>query len=452
MGSSSQPNTIMVVGEQPSCRQLSRLLPNGRCRVVGVRDGASALSQLESLGPDLIFIGPGVSESALIQLLSRAKQGPCPAHVVMLAPGSDISRALNVLRCSVGQSGVGRAEGTAQATEFFHVSGGVHMPEQAAVDEFSQLIGNSDAMARAKQIIREVADSELTVLVVGDTGSGKGVAAKAVHDLSGRASNPFVKVNCAALPEALLESELFGHEKGAFTGAHTSKPGRFEFANGGTIFLDEISEMSPLLQAKLLQVLEDRRFMRVGGRAEIEVDVRIVAATNKNMAEAIRAGQFRSDLYYRLNEVSLHMPSLRERPEDIPELARHLARRFARQYRRECPELPHDLMQQLMAYDWPGNVRELANVVKRAVVSGTESVLFFGDLKGGVEPRRPRCDLDSEKPRGLREVAHEAAVAAERELISTTLEHTKWNRAQAARLLGVSYKTLLSKMKESGIS
>lgn len=447
MGSSSQPSKIMVVGEQANCRRLSEYLHDRGCNVVGVRDGASAVSQLESLGPDLVFVAEGVTGSALMRLLARAKRGPRPAHVVLLAPGEDIARALKALRLGIGS---GSAEGAGLATEFFQIESPT-VSHAAQPDEFPDLVGTSAAIHRVKTVIREVAGSELTVLIVGETGSGKGVAAKAVHELSGRASMPFVKVNCAALPETLLESELFGHEKGAFTGAHASKPGRFEFANGGSIFLDEISEMSPLLQAKLLQVLEEKRFMRVGGRSEIAVDVRIIAATNKNMADAMEAGQFRSDLYYRLNEVSVHMPALRERPEDIPLLARHLAVRFAEQYHRTCPGLPHDLQIRLMDYDWPGNVRELANVVKRAVVSGVDNVALLGGL--GVRAQRGTHSSAGkrETPPNLRDVARRAALAAEREVILATLEQTKWNRAEAARLLGVAYKTLLNKMKDCDI-
>jgi len=321
------------------------------------------------------------------------------------------------------------------------------------------------AIKAIKQLIADIAPTDLTVLVTGETGVGKEVVSRTIHALSRRAGQPFIKVNCASIPENLLEAELFGFEKGAFTGAHTSKPGRFELANGGTIFLDEIGEMSPALQAKLLQVLEDRTFMRLGGRREIQVDVRVIAATNKDMQIALAEGQFREDLYYRLSEVLIEIPPLRERREDIPRLVEYFVERFCKDYDREPPKGLEQIVDAAMAYSWPGNVRELANFVKRFIITGKRE--FVGRDMGTkpTMPKRENIEASSAsasvssheledasgKPKTLKEIAKEAAMHAERQAILQTLDKTRWNKAEAARLLGVSYKTLLARMRECGL-
>jgi two-component system response regulator AtoC len=264
-----------------------------------------------------------------------------------------------------------------------------------------------------------------------------------------------VKVNCAALPEDLLESELFGYEKGAFTGAHQRKPGKFEQAHRGTIFLDEIGEMSPALQAKLLQVLQDGSFHRLGGNQEISVDVRVVCATNRRLDEMVRAGRFREDLFFRLNVVSVALPPLRERREEIPHLLDAFASRFAARYGRPRPALGERLRKALASYPFPGNVRELENMVKRAIVLESEDLIvdemqrYSRGERGGSRLRRVIEEIEATAGQvPLREVGRRAALEAEREAIDRVLQHTSWNRKRAARLLGVSYKTLLQKIRD----
>ena len=316
----------------------------------------------------------------------------------------------------------------------------------------------SDAMCRVRDVLEQVADTDVTVLIQGESGSGKEVVARTAHELSTRADKPFVKVNCAALPAELLESELFGYEKGAFTGATSRKHGRFEVAHRGTIFLDEIGEMSPALQAKLLQVLQDSEFTRLGGNHEVKVDVRVVCATNRRLLKMVADGSFREDLYFRLNVVSLEIPPLRERRDELPQLIDTFLQRFAARYGREVPRLSEALRRELEAYAFPGNVRELENMIKRIVVLGREDVIL-DELRESGAPRSAGEALEAllhelaesagEVP--LREVGRLASQEAEREAIARMLEHTQWNRKRAASLLGVSYKTLLHKIRDCGI-
>ena len=320
----------------------------------------------------------------------------------------------------------------------------------------------SAKMRAVKEIIEQIADTNTTALIRGETGVGKDLVARAIHAASPRRDHPFVKVNCAALPAELLESELFGHEKGAFTGAYRRKLGKFEFAKKGTLFLDEIGELPLGLQAKLLHVLQDAEFSRVGGREIIRADTRVIASTNRDLEVALRNGQFREDLYYRLNVVEICVPPLRERREAIPLLAGHFLDKFRRQYKRAV-ELPPDTIALFLEYPWPGNVRELENLIRRLVVLGNvqavhEEVIARLRTKqaGASHPVAPeestlppsRLDISM----GLRELARRAAQEAERIAIREVLERVHWNRSEAARLLKVSYKTLLCKIAECGLA
>jgi two-component system response regulator AtoC len=319
-------------------------------------------------------------------------------------------------------------------------------------------------------VVREVARTDATVLIRGESGVGKNLVASAIHATSARRAGPFVLVNCAALPGELLESELFGHEKGAFTGAYRRRPGRFEFAGGGTICLDEIGEMPRLLQAKLLHVLQDLQFSRVGGRELIRADVRVIATTNRDLEVAMRSGDFREDLYYRLNVVEIHVPPLRERPAVIPGLARSFLTQHNRQYARQVA-LPGETLDLMGTYPWPGNVRELENFVRRLVVLG-DSQRAHRDLldrikalgtdhpaapavraaNPGLTPRVVASDPALAGVFDLKAIARRAAREAERRALAEVLERVRWNRTVAARILKVSYKTLLSKLTECGLT
>jgi two-component system response regulator AtoC len=350
---------------------------------------------------------------------------------------------------------------------------------------YTMLFGNSDSMREVRNLIERVSDTDVTVLIRGESGTGKELVARALHERSLRGDKPFVKVNCAALPTELLESELFGFERGAFTGAIQHKPGKFEFANHGTMFLDEIGDMSFPLQAKLLQVLQDGEFSRLGGKSDVRVDVRVITATNQDLETAVAEGRFREDLYFRLNVVTITLPPLRERREEIPALSEHFLRKHAAQYNKTVTPVSAELSKLFMRYDWPGNVRQLENLIKRMVVLGSEAPIIAELqqpapsvlVRPHAPPAVPRPEAASPPHRAparggdgphdaatapataaagggavsLKDIARTAAREAERELILQMLTRTRWNRKEAAAILGISYKALLYKIKENGL-
>jgi two-component system, NtrC family, response regulator AtoC len=313
----------------------------------------------------------------------------------------------------------------------------------------------SPKMLEARQIIREAARVDVTVLVTGETGSGKELVARAIHHCSVRRAWPFVKVNCAAMPRELLESELFGYERGAFTGAHKLKIGKFEAAHRGTIFLDEIGDLHPALQAKLLHVLQDGEFSRIGAKSTLSVDVRILAATNQDLERAVAEGRFREDLYYRLNVVHVLVPPLRERATEIPLLASYFVERYAKLYRRDGFSIPPSVMERLTRHRYPGNVRELENLIKRMIVLDDPLMARIPLPDAGPSGRAHAFSALASEPAvtelSLKEIGRRASQAAEREAIGKTLEQTGWNRVRAARALRISYRALLYKIKQAGL-
>ena len=367
---------------------------------------------------------------------------------------------------------------------------------------YTMLFGHSHQMQEVSDLIERVSDTDVTVLIRGESGVGKELVARALHEQSLRKDKPFVKVNCAALPTELLESELFGFEKGAFTGAIQHKPGKFEFANHGTMFLDEIGDMSFPLQAKLLQALQDGEFSRLGGKADVRVDVRVITATNCDLETAVAAGKFREDLYFRLNVVTITIPPLRERREEIPMLTDHFVKKYSVQYNKPFPGISSELSRLFVEYEWPGNVRQLENMIKRMVVLGSEAPIIqelrvpsisvprptAPSLQPVMPPPAAAAVVSSVSPFGaapvavataapasigigsvtavaapagaaaagavnvsLKDIARTAAREAERELILRMLTRTRWNRKEAAEILGISYKALLYKIKENGL-
>jgi DNA-binding NtrC family response regulator len=307
---------------------------------------------------------------------------------------------------------------------------------------YDQMVGESKAMVAVYDQVQKVAPSRATVLICGDTGTGKELVARAIHFTSPRRNKPFIKINCAALSAGLLESELFGHEKGSFTGADRRKIGRFELANEGTLLLDEISEMNVDLQAKLLRVLQEREFERVGGTTPIGVDTRIVSTTNKVLSEAVESGKFREDLYFRLNVVPIHLPSLRERKEDIPLLAEHFVRKFSRENGRRVDKVSPEAIRMLSGHSWPGNVRELENCIERAVVLSGDRILHPEHFSFGAVPVKTSRGNGVSVPHGS--TVDEAA----RMLIEDTLDRCNDNRTRAAQSLGISVRTLRNKLHE----
>jgi two-component system, NtrC family, response regulator AtoC len=356
-------------------------------------------------------------------------------------------------------------------------SNALHAPRPGVIRE---LLGTGEKMREVRDLIARVADTDVTVLIRGESGTGKELVARALHSSSPRRHRTFVKVNCAALPSELLESELFGFERGAFTGAIQHKPGKFEFAHEGTMFLDEISEMHPPLQSKLLQVLQDGEFARLGGRQDVHVDVRIVAATNRDLDFAVAQGQFREDLFFRLSVVCITLPPLRQRRDEIPVFIERFLAHYAEHYNRPPITLANDTIRLFGEYHWPGNVRELENLLKRAVILGSDESIRR-ELSAAIAGQRPQSSIPALRSSAnpptapqppplepaamaepaalpdcqpaltgsLKDIARNAAREAERELIYRTLEQTRWNRREAAEILGVSYKALLYKIKEA---
>ncbi|MBC7925958.1 MAG: sigma-54-dependent Fis family transcriptional regulator, partial [Bryobacteraceae bacterium] len=313
------------------------------------------------------------------------------------------------------------------------------------------MVGQSAAMQGVFSLVRQVAPSKAAVLVTGESGTGKELVARAIHHLSPRRGGPFVAINCAAMPETLMESELFGHEKGSFTGAVERRAGCFELAQHGTLLLDELAEMPVGTQAKLLRVLEDSRVRRLGGKSEIVVDVRIVAATNKHVEEALKKGELREDLYYRLNVFQIPLPPLRQREGDVPILTEALIRDMNRKHGCKVTDASRELIEILQRYNWPGNVRELRNVIERAVIIAGEGqitpVHLPRDLGVATGTKMP---VEQNEPDAVRLQVGTTVAEAEKALIMVTLQHTKNNKTRAAEILGISLKTLFNKLKEYG--
>jgi two-component system response regulator AtoC len=461
---------ILVVDDAEGIRSyLASLLELRGFRVDTAEDGQSALALLESgAAPDLIILDvmmPGIDG---LETLRRIRARGTEVPVVML---SVVGRAATIVEAM--QLGAIDYLNKPFEEEELELTISKAFERRDLEAECQQLradlgpdaaveptVWEGETLAGIRELLAQISDTDVSVLIQGESGVGKEIVARAVHSTSERRNKPFVKVNCAALPTELLESELFGYEKGAFTGANARKLGRFEHADGGTIFLDEIGEMSPALQAKLLQVLQDGTFTRLGANREVEVDVRVVTATNRPLEEMVAGKGFREDLFFRLNVVSVKIPPLRERREEIPRLVDHFLRRFNAKYGKYRVQVSSRLMSFFDRYPFPGNIRELENMIKRIVVLESEDAVVAELLSGGERGVRSTVTAfeslleEVEESAGkvpLREVGRKASLEAEREAIERVLLQTNWNRKQAARLLHVSYKTLLQKIRECGL-
>ena len=333
---------------------------------------------------------------------------------------------------------------------------------------FDQIFNGSEAMRKLASLIKEIAVTDIPILIIGESGTGKTLIAKAIHKISNRSNYPFVTVSCVNIPAELLESELFGYEKGAFTGAYQSKPGRLEFANKGTLFLDEIGDMPLSIQSKLLRVLQNKEFTRLGANKDIRVNVRFISATNKDLEKLISEGKFREDLYFRINVVKIKIPSLRERQDEILNMIKYFQSRFCEEYSRKEKEISSYCIELMRKYPWPGNIRELENMIKRLVVLGEESVvkeleIYFAKSKGNdsgtltkelkvedlIENNVDCCD--EKGCYDLKKIGKKASMMAEKRVIIKVLNEERWNKRKAAKRLNISYKALLYKIKEYNI-
>jgi two-component system response regulator HydG len=445
--------TILVVDDDHAHRTMLRTLIGGWGYAVDeADDGGTAIRMVQERFYDLILMDVRMVHVSGLQALEEIKSYNPAIPVIIMTAYSSVDTAVEALK-------QGAHDYLTKPLDFEKLKLTVRrsMEHTRLKLENRQLrdslgtrfdrrniIGRSRAMNALLETVAQVAPTEAVVLISGESGTGKELIAGAIHFNSPREEGPFVKLNCAAITETLLESELFGHERGAFTGADRRREGRFHQADGGSLFLDEVSEMPLTMQAKLLRVLQEKEFTRVGGENLLRVDVRLIAATNKNLPELIAAGRFREDLYYRLNVVGIEIPPLRARPEDIPLLAQHFLEEFAAQNRKAIKGFTPEAMDALIRYRWPGNVRELINAVERAVVLSRGEYLAVGDfpmVAGEGEERGPdRLGLDGEMP----------LEAVEKAAILKTLAATGGNKSEAARRLGITRKTLHKKLKSYG--
>jgi DNA-binding NtrC family response regulator len=442
---------VLIVDDDPASRRLLevRLRPL-ECDVATAGNGEQALTAIRKDVPDLVLLDLQMPRMGGIEVLRALRKEGINIPVIVITAYGSIETAVEAMKEGaydfitkpvdanhfdiVVRKALER-EGLKRELELF---------SEDADKRYRLVVGKSTKMKEAVETARKAAASKATVLLLGESGTGKEIFARAIHNWSERRSQPFVAINCVGLSKELLESELFGHEKGSFTGADQLKKGKMELANGGTVFLDEVGDVSQELQTKLLRFLQEREFDRVGGVRPIRVDVRIVAATNRDLDLAVKEGRFREDLFHRLNVVPIMLPPLRERREDIAPLARHFLQRFAKEIKKNLFEISEEALGKLSAYEWPGNVRELANVIERAVVLGQGPEIAPHDLPARIVAAQSEPQSDGISYR-------DAMDAYRRQLVVRTLAQTQGNRAAAARALGLHEKYFLRLLKSLGI-
>ena len=455
----NKKSSVLVVDDDSAHRTMLRTLISGWGYTVSeADDGAAAIENVKAASYDLVLMDVRMVKVSGLEALEKIKSYNPAIPVIIMTAYSSVETAVEALKQGAHDYLTKPLDFDKlrlileRAMEHTRLKEENRILRESLGRQFDSqnIIGKSPAMTKLLETVAQVAPSEATVLISGESGTGKELIAGAIHFNSLRKDGPFVKINCAAITETLLESELFGHEKGAFTGADRRKEGRFSQAHGGTLFLDEVSEMSLTMQVKLLRALQEREFNRVGGETTIQVDVRVIAATNKNLLEQINTGAFREDLYYRLNVVELAVPSLTERKEDIPLLAQHFLEMFATKNQKEIKGFTPRAMHHLIRYDWPGNVRELMNAVERGVVLARTpyldeaDFLFLKDaLLSGDEDQAEPANLAIEGDAPLGEI--------EKTAILKTLEAAGGNKSEAARRLGITRKTLHKKLKAYGV-
>ncbi len=466
---SESKKQILIADDEPNLRRvLAAQLQRDGYEIIAAADGQEAIEAIEAHHVDVVITDLRMPRVDGMELLKRVTIAHPDVPVIMITAHGTVDTAVEALKHGAfdyitkpfEQSELRNVVRKATRTrELSERDVGLEHTEPGRY----RLIGQSAPMLEVYQVIEKVADTPSTVLITGESGTGKELIARALHENSSRANKPFIRVNCAAIPRDLIESELFGYEKGAFTGAVTSKPGRFELAHDGTLFLDEIGEIPVNMQVKLLRAIQEQEFERVGGIKTIEVDVRLVAATNRDLQEEIRQGRFREDLYYRLNVVQFRLPPLRERTSDIPLLVDHFIKRFRAKLKKDVRGVTDAAMERLLTHPWPGNIRELENVIERCLLFCDGDRIESGDLPpemrvATISTPLPSAapaegdDEDSDRPTpGLKEAVREATSRVERELIIRALKQTGGNVTHTARLLKISRKSLQTKMKELGL-
>ncbi len=451
----STRGTVLIVDDEHAVRAAVRAILEETCTVLEAGDGAAAFEALRTHEVDVVMLDQRLPGEPGIDVLARIRALDPTIQVILATAERDVRTAVAAMRLGaydylvkpfdiddillVTQRAL---EKRALEREVLCLRSTLAPVEWGSASAFEGLVGRHPEMVKIYQLITRIAETPTTVLITGESGTGKELIARAIHQRSPRRAQPFVAVNVAAIPDTLIESELFGHEKGAFTGAHARKLGRFELAQGGTVFLDEIGSLRLDLQTRLLRVLQEREVERLGGVRPIAVDVRVLAATNVNLRQSVRERTFREDLFYRLNVVPLAVPPLRERREDIPLLVEHFVRKFARECSRDVRGVSGGALETLMRYDWPGNVRELQNVIHRAVVLARQPVLQLQDFPLDLALPETGCRRPEDAGLPLREACEQF----ERQYVLRVLESARWNVSRAARRLGVHRNTVLAKL------
>ncbi len=438
---------ILVVDDESSVRVLvTDLLREMDYLALGVASIEQARNALKEDTFDLVICDLRLSDGNGLVLLQEIRKSHPHIHTMLMTGFGSLDSAVEALRIGVFDYLLKPIDGRRLAVTLDRLQSVLDLEAEnvylrdAVAERDGDLVswGNSPAMLRVKEVIDRICQTDATVLIQGESGTGKEVVAHALHRQSHRSSQPFIRVNCAAIPATLLESEFFGHEKGAFTGAVQRREGRFELANGGTLLLDEISEIPPDLQVKLLRVLQEREFERVGGNKTIKVDVRILATTNRNLLKAVKSGGFREDLYYRLNVVPIELPPLRDRGEDVQHLAGHFLQEFNRKHGKKINKMSHEALLKIQAYHWPGNVRELQNAIERAVILAADNV----DLRPDDLPLAEAAETETLPGDGHILKMEEM----ERQLILRALDRCNGNRTHASEMLGISLRTMRNKL------
>ncbi len=461
---------ILIVDDENLIRwTLRERLQKEEYEILEAENGKKALSILKDEDVDLILLDNKLPDTTGLEILKHKANAYPDTMAIIMTAYSSVSNAVEAMKLGAEDYVIKpfshediilkiqkALEKTSLKRELSR-----HRSEQKEKYGIEQIIGKSKAINDVYQLVEKIAQSAATtVLIQGESGTGKDLIAKSIHYSSDRADKPFMNITCSALPETLLESELFGYEKGAFTDAKTQKKGLLELADGGSVFLDEIADMGLILQAKMLRFLEEKSFKRVGGVRDIRVDVRVLASTNKNIEEAVKRGEFREDLYYRLKVIPVTMPPLRERKEDIPLLIKYFIDLYAKELRKKSPTFSKEALEFLASYSWPGNIRELRNIIERLMILENKEVIELNDLPGDMLFLKKEEDV-VEKESGRDEIRKEEEAISlpdegvsleevEKELVHQALEKTRWNQTRAARLLNISRDALRYKMKKFG--
>ncbi|QDU62001.1 Nitrogen regulation protein NR(I) [Planctomycetes bacterium Pan216] len=470
------PKVLAIDDDRSVLHMITRAFDNSDTAVITARDGSSGLDLVGSVQPDVLLLDIMLPDSSGLELFERFRRADPKLPIIFITAKGDSATAIEAMK--VGAFDYLRkpldirqlrelVDRAAEVRRLMHVP--IQMEDSQADPDADTLVGESPSMLEVYKLIGQAAPQNISVLIRGESGTGKELVARAIYHFSQRASLPFLPINCAAIPESLLESELFGHEKGAFTGADAKRIGKFEQCSGGTIFLDEIGDMPITLQSKILRLLQDQTFERVGGRETIKTDVRIIAATNRNLEEMIEEGDFREDLYYRLNGITVSLPPLRERGDDVGVLLNHFLWRFAKEFGRDIKAFSEDALKRLKSHSWPGNIRELQSVLKRSMLRAKGQILLEEFLPPEVLSSHDTDEDSASSPSGLppsdigplveRRLAEdseslyaEAVEALDAYVVSRVLQATNGNQSQTARILGITRGNLRKKIAIAGIS